>query len=75
MRVLGFVLVAVVALYLVGRGVAELFTIHYSDAASYSHDWGGPSLPGVLAVHTGPALVVVVGAAVLLWRHQKARAR
>ncbi len=75
MRVLGFVLVAVVALYLVGRGVAELFTIHYSDAASYSHDWGGPSLPGVLAVHTGPALVIVLGTAVLFWRRRRTRAR
>jgi hypothetical protein len=56
---------AALALYLVGRGVAELFVIHWTDPASYAGDWGGPSLFGVLAVHCGPGLVIL-GAAV--WR-------
>ncbi|HEY0933899.1 MAG TPA: hypothetical protein VGD91_09165, partial [Trebonia sp.] len=43
-------LAAVAALYLVGRGVAELFLVNWSDPASYAGDWGGPSLFGVLAV-------------------------
>jgi hypothetical protein len=43
---------ALLALYLVGRGIAEFFLIHYSDPASYASDWGGPSLAGVFAVHT-----------------------
>jgi hypothetical protein len=53
------------AVYLVGRGIVELFTIHYSDPASYAGDWGGPSLAGVLAVHSGPALVIIAATA---WR-------
>ena len=44
----------VAALYLVGRGIAELFVIHWHDPSSYALDWGGPSLAGVLAVHSGP---------------------
>ena len=37
-------------MYLVGRGIAEFFTVNYSDPASYRLDWGGPSLAGVFAV-------------------------
>ena len=50
---------AVMAVYLVGRGVAELIMINYGDPASYAKDWGGPSLAGVLAVHSGPGLVII----------------
>jgi hypothetical protein len=56
---------AVAALYLVGRGIAELFVIHWHDPSSYALDWGGPSLAGVLAVHSGPALVII---AAVTWR-------
>jgi hypothetical protein len=48
------------AVYLVGRGIAEFWTIDYADPASYQNSWGGPSLVGVLAVHSGPGLVVIV---------------
>jgi len=54
---------AVLAVYLVGRGVAELILIHYGDPASYANDWGGPSLAGVLAVHSGPGLAIVAAGA------------
>jgi hypothetical protein len=54
---------AVMAVYLVGRGVAELIMINYGDPASYAKDWGGPSLAGVLAVHSGPALVIIASGA------------
>jgi hypothetical protein len=50
---------SVLAVYLVGRGVAELILINYGDPASYAKDWGGPSLAGVLAVHSGPGLAIV----------------
>jgi hypothetical protein len=60
---------AVLAVFLVARGIGELFAIHYSDPASYRKDWGGPSLAGVLAVHTGPALLVI-GAAIVWWRRR-----
>jgi len=55
----------VVALYLVLRGIVEPFVIDVNDSDSYRSDWGGPSLIGVLAVHSGPALVIV--AAVVVW--------
>ena len=58
----------VLGAYFVGRGVAELIMVHYNDPASYRLDWGGPSLAGVLAVHAGPGLAVLVAAAVYLWR-------
>jgi hypothetical protein len=49
-----------VGLYLIVRGVAEFFIIDYHDPASYRDDWGGPSLLGVFAVHTGPGLVALI---------------
>jgi hypothetical protein len=58
-----FVIGAVLAVYLVGRGVAELILINYGDPASYANDWGGPSLAGVLAVHSGPGLAIVAAGA------------
>src|ERR1700722_10016138 len=58
-----FAIGAVLAVYLVGRGVAELILIHYGDPASYAKDWGGPSLAGGLAVHSGPGLVIVAAGA------------
>ncbi len=67
-RAFGVVLLGVLALFLVGRGVAEFFIIHYSDPASYANSWGGPSLAGVFAVHSGPALAIVTGSVVYLCR-------
>ena len=52
-RALGLTVGGVLAVYLVGRGIAEFFTVNYNDPASYRLDWGGPSLAGVFAVHTG----------------------
>jgi hypothetical protein len=63
---------AVLAVYLVWRGIDELFIIHYGDPASYAQDWGGPSLAGVLAVHSGPGLAIIVGAG--WWLVRRARA-
>jgi hypothetical protein len=62
---------ALLALYLVGRGIAEFFLIHYSDPASYASDWGGPSLAGVLAVHTGPAAAIVAASVIRLIRRRR----
>jgi hypothetical protein len=63
---------AVLAVYLVGRGITELFIIRYSDPASYAGDWGGPSLAGVLAVHAGPAVVITAAVASRLLRRRAA---
>ena len=50
----------IVSLYLVVRALAEPLIIDVTDPATYRHDWGGPSLAGVLAVHCGPGLVAAV---------------
>jgi hypothetical protein len=72
-RMAGLVLGGMLALYLVGRGVAEFFIVHYSDPASYRGDWGGPSLAGVFAVHSGPAVAIVAGTAIYLRRRWQGR--
>ena len=61
--------------YLVGRGAAEFFVVHYSDPASYRNDWGGPSLAGVFAVHSGPGLAVLIAAGTWLLRRHRGRRR
>lgn len=50
----------VVGLFLVGRAIAEPFTIDLANPATYEADWGGPSLIGVLAVHMLPGVVSAV---------------
>jgi len=57
--------------YLVGRAIAEFFLIHYSFPASYRNDWGGPSLAGVLAVHSGPGLIILAAAAWWVLRRRR----
>lgn len=59
--------------YLAGRAVAEFFLVNYSDPGSYRLSWGGPSLAGVLAVHSGPGLAVLIAAAVFAWRRSRRR--
>jgi hypothetical protein len=74
-RALGLGIAGLLAAYLVGRGIAEFFTVHYNDPASYANSWGGPSLAGVFAVHTGPAVAIVAASVVYLIRHRRAGAR
>lgn len=66
MRKALLVLAAVAGTYFVARGVTELVMVDYGNPASYRHDWGGPSLLGVLAVHCGPGIVSLVGLAYAL---------
>jgi hypothetical protein len=73
-RALGLLFGGVLAVYLVGRGIAEFFTVNYSDPANYRLGWGGPSLAGVFAVHTGPAVLILIGTAVYLRRRWQRRA-
>jgi len=54
------ILGAVVAAFLIVRAIVEVLTLHYSDPSSYEHDWGGPSVIGVLAVHTLPGVIAAV---------------
>jgi MFS family permease len=74
-KVIGLAAGGVLAAFLVGRGVAEFFIVHYGDPASYRNAWGGPSLAGVFAVHSGPAVAILLGAgAYLIRRHRTPRA-
>ena len=70
--IVGFVL----GLYLLGRAVVEPFVIDLANPASYRHDWGGPSLLGVLVVHCGPGVLATAAmATVLLRRRTRSRPR
>lgn len=68
LRACAWTLGGLLGAYLVGRGVTEFFTISYNDPASYRLDWGGPSLAGVIAVHSGPGAAVLVAAAAAIVR-------
>jgi hypothetical protein len=59
----------ILGIYLIIRGLAEPFTIDMSDPSTYRHDWGGPSLAGVLVVHMGPA--IVSGFLMVRWIHRR----
>ena len=61
------------ALFLVVRGIVEFFVIDYSRPDTYHDLWGGPSLAGVLAVHSGPGLTILIFAGVYLYRWRRAR--
>ena len=67
-RSVGYGLGGIVALYLVGRAVAEFFTVDYSNPASYRDSWGGPNLVGVFLVHAGPGAAIVVAVVGYLFR-------
>jgi hypothetical protein len=74
-RVLGLAVAGALGLYLVGRGIAEFWVVHYSDPASYRDAWGGPSLVGVFVVHSGPGFLVLVGGLGWLWQRHRGRRR
>jgi hypothetical protein len=72
-KVIGLAAGSVLAAFLVGRGAAEFFIVHYGDPASYRNAWGGPSLAGFFAVHSGPAVAVLLGTGGYLVRRHRAR--
>jgi len=61
------------ALFLVVRGIVEFFVVDYSRPETYRDLWGGPSLAGVLAVHSGPGLLILIFAGVYLYRWRARR--
>jgi hypothetical protein len=73
MRKLATILGSVIGLYLVGRALIEPFVIDMTDPSTYRHDWGGPSLVGVLAVHCGPGLIAAAVMAMVLIRRRRGR--
>lgn len=74
-RSVGIVLSVVTAVYLVGRGIAEFWRIDVSRSETYRNDWGGPHLAGVLAVHTGPAIVIVTATLAYVVRRRRQPSR
>jgi hypothetical protein len=58
--------------FLIARAVVELLTVDFSDPSSYEHDWGGPTLVGVLAVHCLPGLLAAA-IVFVVWRRSRAR--
>jgi hypothetical protein len=64
-----------ISAYLVIRAIVEPFLLNWHDPASYRDSWGGPSYLGVLAVHSGPGLLIVVIAIIWLVRRRHADAR
>jgi hypothetical protein len=65
MKRFGIAILWIIGIYFVVRAIAEPFVIDLNDPATYRHDWGGPSLTGVLLVHCGLGLVA---AALMAWR-------
>lgn len=59
-RKLGRALLLVVALYCVGRGLVEVTTVNPTRPETYRQDWGGPHYLGVMLVHAGPGILVVI---------------
>ncbi len=70
-RALGLILGGLLAIYPVGRGIAEFWVVNYSDRARYRRAWGGPRLTGVFAEHSGPGLVILI--ATFVWLRKRRR--
>ena len=70
-RRVGRGLLLVVALYLVGRAVVEVATVDPAHPETYRLSWGGPHYLGVVLVHAGPGVLVLVLAAA----HRRRRSR
>jgi hypothetical protein len=71
MRKLLWVLGLLLGVFLIWRAIVEPFTIDFGDPATYRNDWGGPSLPGVLAVHMGPGLLALILMIVAIIRRRR----
>ncbi|WP_211270151.1 hypothetical protein [Rhodococcus phenolicus] len=72
LKALGYGLAGVAGAFAIARGVAEFFVVDFGDPASYRDDWGGPTLLGVLLVHSGPGVVAVITAGYLIRRNRTA---
>jgi hypothetical protein len=63
----------ILGVYLIARAVAEPFAIDMADPGTYRDDWGGPTLVGVLAVHSGPGVLAAAVIAIALLRRRSRR--
>lgn len=72
MKRIGGALLWFTGAYFVGRAVLEPFVIDLNDPSTYQHDWGGPTLMGVLLVHCG---LGVIAAGLMAWRLMRRSSR
>jgi hypothetical protein len=70
MKRFGATVGVLLGLYLIVRAAVEPLVIDAGDPGTYSKDWGGPHLAGVLAVHCGPGIVAAVLLAALVRRRR-----
>jgi hypothetical protein len=70
LRLLGVAVLVVLGTFLVVRAAVEVVSVDPGAPSTYRDDWGGPSYAGVLLVHAGPGLLVLVLVALLLWRRR-----
>jgi hypothetical protein len=61
-------------LYLVGRAIIELTIVDPARTETYRQDWGGPHYLGVILVHAGPAVLVVLFTVLFVRRRNRAKA-
>jgi len=65
----GLFLGYLLGVFLIVRAIAEPFLVDYAHPESYKHDWGGPTVVGVLLVHMLPGLVALI----VIWGRLKRR--
>ena len=68
LKMTGLALGYILGIYLILRTCVEPFVIDYDNPDSYKGSWGGPSLPGVLAVHMLPG---IISFALIAWHQRK----
>jgi len=56
----GLFLGYLLGIFLILRAIAEPFVVDFGNPENYKHDWGGPTIIGVLAVHMLPGLIALV---------------
>lgn len=71
LRGLGWAVLVLVGVFLVVRAVVEVVSVDPGRPATYHDDWGGPTYAGVLLVHAGPGLLVLVVTGLVLWRRRR----
>jgi hypothetical protein len=71
MRRAGLIVGLVFAAFFVVRAIVELITLDYSNPSSYEHDWGGPTVVGVLLVHCFPGFVAAAAVVLVMRRSRR----
>jgi hypothetical protein len=70
LRILAMALAVAVGAFLVGRAVVVAVHDVPTRPATYRNDWGGPHYAGVMLVHVGPGVLVLLLTSWWLMRHR-----